>query len=192
MLAVCVNASTENRIESVLEILLAELAEEKHEKFDLIQSCALEAFLWGRLEAQFGYKSKNPGVRDFAISLFKSCYTQSLEEPSALTQEAFLFLKRWRDNIRHQAAFAILSEDCANILGIEKDLQNRDIRNLIEADFFRLIDQKILSALARTDLRAHFVRWRMQQSDLAPAQHPLVPRIQRCIRSPVFRFAVHQ
>jgi uncharacterized protein (TIGR02687 family) len=149
MLAVCVNADVENRLESVLEILLAELAEDRHEKFDLIQRCNLDSFFWGRLEAQFGYKSKNPGVRDFAISLFKACYAQSLEESSTLTQDAIIFLKRWRDNIRYQTAFVILSEDCANILGIEKDLQNRDIRNLIDVDFFRLIDQKILSILAQ-------------------------------------------
>ncbi len=32
MLAVCVNSDAENRVESVLEILLAELAENKHAK----------------------------------------------------------------------------------------------------------------------------------------------------------------
>jgi len=149
MLAVCVNADVENRVESVLEILLAELAEDKHEKFDLIQRCNLDAFLWNRLEVQFGYKSKTSGVRDFAIGLFKSCYSQSLEEPSALTQDALVFLKRWRDSIRYQTAFEKLSEECANILGIEKDLHNRDIRALIDVDFFKLIDIKILSALAQ-------------------------------------------
>jgi hypothetical protein len=73
MLAVCVNADVDNRVESVLEILLAELAEDKHEKFDLIQRCNLDTFLWNRLETQFGYKSKTPGVRDFAIGL---CFLQ--------------------------------------------------------------------------------------------------------------------
>jgi len=149
MLAVCVNADVENRVESVLEILLAELAEDKHEKFDLIQRCNLDAFLWNRLEVQFGYKSKTSGVRDFAIGLFKSCYSQSLEEPSALTQDALVFLKRWRDSVRYQTAFEKLSEECANILGIEKDLHNRDIRALIDVDVFKLIDVKILSALAQ-------------------------------------------
>ena len=149
MLAVCVNADVENRVENVLEILLSELAENGHEKFDLIQRCNLDTFLWGRLEVQFGYKSKTPGVRDFAISLFKTCYAQGLEEASTLTQDALVFLKRWRDSVRYQSAFETLSEECANILGIEKDLQNRDIHKLIELDFFRLIDKKILSDLAR-------------------------------------------
>jgi uncharacterized protein (TIGR02687 family) len=148
MLAVCINTDVENRVESVLEILLSELADNKHEKFDLIQRCNLDTFLWGRLEAQFGYKSKTPSIRDFAISLFKTCYAQGLEENSALTQDALVFLKRWRDSVRYQSAFEILSEECSDILGIEKDLQNRDIRKLIDIDFFRLIDKKILSDLA--------------------------------------------
>ena len=149
MLAVCVNADVENRVESVLEILLAELAEDRHEKFDLIQRCNLDGFLWGRLEAQFGYQSPTPGNHDFAIGLFKACYFLSLEEPARLTQDALVFLKRWRDNVRYQNAFKKLSEESASILGIEKDLQNREILKLIEIDFFSLIDQKILTVLAQ-------------------------------------------
>lgn len=149
MLAVCVNTDAENRVESILEILLTELAEGKHEKFDLIQRCTLDTFLWGRLEAQFKYKSQTPSIKDFAISLFKSCYFLSIEERSTLTQDALVFLKRWRDSIRYHSAFETLSEESANILGIEKDLQNRDVRKLVEVDFFRLIDLKILSDLAQ-------------------------------------------
>jgi len=145
MLAVCVNAD----LESVLEILLAELAEDKHEKFDLIQRSNLDAFLWSRLETQFGYKSHTPNLRDFAIGLFKSCYALSLEENSLFKQDALVFLKRWRDSRHYQPAFEKLSEEYVNILGIEKDLENRDIRTLIDVDFFRLIDKKILSALAQ-------------------------------------------
>ena len=35
------------------------------------------------------------------------------------------------------------------LLGIEQDLNNRDFRTLIELDYFRLIDQKIISELVR-------------------------------------------
>src|SRR5271157_308121 len=149
MLAVCVNADVDNRVESALEILLMDLAENRHEKFDLIQQCNLGTFLWERLESQFGYRSQTPSIHDFSIGLFKACYAQSLEEQSALTQDALVFLKRWRDNIRYQSAFATLSEESAIILGVEKDLQNRDVRKLLEVDFFRLIDQKILSTVAQ-------------------------------------------
>lgn len=149
MLAVCVNSGTAATFEAVLETLLAELAEGKHNRMDLIQRCGLESFLQARLEAQFGYKSSSPSIKDFAISLFKACYAQGLEEPSALRQDALVFLKRWRDNVRYGDAFEELSDEYSRILGIEKDLQNRDPKRLVEMDFFSLIDQRILSWLAQ-------------------------------------------
>jgi len=148
MLAVCVN-DIENRVESVLEILLGDLAEDKHERFGLIHLCNLDTFLWGRLEAQFGYKSQTPGIQDFAITLFKACYFQSLEETSTLTQDALVFLKRWRDSVHYQAAFEALSNEYADILGIENDLQNRSIQKIIDIDYFQLIDKKILATLTQ-------------------------------------------
>ena len=93
--------------------------------------------------ARFDASGVGTSVRDFALGLFKACYAQSIEESSTLTQDALVFLKRWRDSVRYQSAFETLSEEYANILGIEKDLQNRDIRKLVEVDFFRLIDKKI-------------------------------------------------
>lgn len=145
MLAVCVNKNTEARLESLLEALLAELAEARDEKIYLIQRCGLDQFLWNQLDIHFGYSSETPGIRDFAIELFKSCYALSLDEEGELSQDALVFLKRWKDNVRHQQAFEILSDDCADILDIEKDLQSRDINSLIEIDFFKLVDQKILT-----------------------------------------------
>jgi uncharacterized protein (TIGR02687 family) len=149
MLAVCVNGDTDARIESILEVLLAELAEDKDDKLSLIQRCNLDGFLWGRLGAHFGYQSQTPGIQDLAIALFKACYAISLEESSSLSQDALVFLKRWKDSVRYRGAFETLSKKCAEILGIEKDLQTRDVRKLIDIDYFRLIDQRILTDLVQ-------------------------------------------
>lgn len=148
MLSICVRADVESRLEGVLESLLAELAENRHEKFDLLQRCNLDPFLWERLRKHFGYQSSALSVKDFAITLFQSCYALSLEEKSALTQDALVFLKRWRDNIHHREAFRKLSSEYAEILGIRNNLENRDFRTLIELDYFSLIDLKILDSLA--------------------------------------------
>jgi uncharacterized protein (TIGR02687 family) len=149
MLAVCANSDTEARVESVLEVLLAEFAEGKDEKFRLIQRCNLDAFLWKRGTLHFGYQSETPGVQDFAIDLFKSGYSLSLEEDAALNQDALVFLKRWKDNRRYKDAFETLSEQTTKIINLETDLQKRDTRDLIEIDLFHLIDQKILSDLVQ-------------------------------------------
>ena len=147
MLAVC--AGAEPRPDDILENLLAELAVERDDKIKLVQRCALDGFLWDELGRAYGYSSQTPSVRDFAIALFKSCYALGLGEPAALTTEAMVFLKRWKDSVRHHAAFEALSAECSGILGIEQDLQGRDYRKLADLDTFELIDRKILSELAR-------------------------------------------
>jgi len=66
-----------------------------------------------------------------------------------LTSDALVFLKRWKDSIRHHKAFEKLSAECEDILSIEQDLQKRDYRRLVSVDYFHLVDQKILSDLVK-------------------------------------------
>jgi uncharacterized protein (TIGR02687 family) len=161
MLAVCVNANTEARLDAILEMLLDELAAGEDGRIRLIKRAGLDAFLWDRMERRFGYDSESPGPRDFAIALFQSCYALGLEDEAALetqagpdrqaplTSEAVVFLNRWKDSRRFHHAFETLSAECADILNIEADLQPRDARALAALDYFQLIDQKILSDLVQ-------------------------------------------
>jgi uncharacterized protein (TIGR02687 family) len=147
MLAVC--AASEPRIDSVLESLLAEAAEPKEESIRLIERCQLGEFLWELLERYYGYVSESPGVKDFLIELFKSCYARATDGEIKLTEEALVFLRRWKDSRTHEAAFEGLSDECSEILSIPDDLVNRDLRDIVEIDYFRIIDNKILSDLVR-------------------------------------------
>jgi len=147
MLAVCVGKKTEPRLDHILEELLSELAQDRDEKISLIQDCHLDEFLYQRMERHFGYTSGMPGMRDFVITLFRSCYALSLEEDAELTQEALVFLKRWKDSLSHKPTFEILSEEYAKDPALKRDLQERDFQTLIEIDYFKLVDQKILADL---------------------------------------------
>jgi uncharacterized protein (TIGR02687 family) len=147
MLAVC--TGSEPRMDAVLETLLQELADCRDDKFKLISRCSLENFIWEQLTRYYGYKSAEPGIRDFVIELFKSCYAMGTDGPVQLNSDALVFLKRWKDSRQFEQGFEALSADCGEVLGIEHDLHNRDFRELIELDYFRLIDQKIISDLVR-------------------------------------------
>jgi len=147
MLAIC--AGSEPRVDAVLENLLQELAGGQENKIKLIDRCGLEPFLWDQMTRYYGYKSNDPGIRDFAIELFKSCYAMSTDGQVRLTGDALVFLKRWKDSRRFEKSFEKLSDECATVLGIEQDITNRDFRELLELDYFRLIDQKIISDLVR-------------------------------------------
>ena len=147
MLAVCVGS--EPRMDSVMENLLQELADGCDEKIKRIGRCNLDGFLQKQMTRCYGYKSDEPGIRDFAIELFKSCYAMSTDGQAKLTGDALVFLKRWKDSRRFEGGFETLSGECAEVLGIEQDLTKRDFRELIELDYFQLIDQKIISDLVR-------------------------------------------
>lgn len=144
-----VSAGAEPRLDTVLESLLAELSEDRDDKFKLIARCGLDTFLWEQMKRTYGYQSNTPGIRDFVIELFKSCYAMGTDGQVLLSSDSLVFLRRWKDSRQYEAPFESLSDECADLLGIEQDLNNRDFRTLIDLDYFRLIDQKIISELVR-------------------------------------------
>ena len=150
MLAVC--AGSDVRMDSVVECLLQELATGGEEKFRLMSRCCLESFFWHQMQHCYGYDATQPnekGLRDFVIELFKSCYAMSLGGDVKLSNDALVFLKRWKDSRAFETSFEALSKECAEALDIEHDLAKRDFNSLLKLDYFRLIDQKILSDLVR-------------------------------------------
>ncbi|MCL2124303.1 MAG: BREX-1 system phosphatase PglZ type A, partial [Desulfovibrionaceae bacterium] len=165
MLAVC--AGSEARMDSVLENLLQELAEGEEEKIRLIERSGLAAFFWKQAEALFNYRSDTLGIRDFAVTLFKSCYAAGLGEGGALSGDALVFFRQWKNNRLQTKFFKVLSEEYATLLGIEQDLAKRDYRSVLELDYFRVIDRKILrdlvQAVSGTTLSAVEVRNQVRQ-----------------------------
>ncbi|MBX9724061.1 MAG: BREX-1 system phosphatase PglZ type A, partial [Candidatus Obscuribacterales bacterium] len=145
MLAVCANS--EPRLDAIIENLLVELSDEKEERFRLIERIGLRDFFLEQLKKVYGYESKAPSLKDFVIRLFKSCYSLSLEGRSDLSNDALVFLKRWKDSRNHEKSFEALSDMCTDWLNVESDLNTRYFKDLVEIDYFRLIDLKILSDL---------------------------------------------
>ncbi len=145
MLAACAGADA--RLDSILEHLLHEYADGHQEKRTLIERANLSSFLWEQVEKTYGYQSDNPGLYDFTIELFKSCYAMGTDGDVRLNTEALVLLKRWKDSRQHERAFEKLSGECAKVLSIENDLGQRDLRELVELDYFELIDRKVLSDL---------------------------------------------
>lgn len=145
MLAVCVDS--EPRLDTILEALLEELAKGGDERIRLIMRSGLAEFLWQQMHRAYGYQSDTPGMRDFVIELFKSCFAMGTNGTPRLSSEALVFLKRWKDSRQYESSYEVLSEQCAEVLGIESALQALDFRQLLELDYFELIDRKIISEL---------------------------------------------
>ncbi|MFT6631876.1 MAG: hypothetical protein ACJAS4_001837 [Bacteriovoracaceae bacterium] len=147
MLSVCVGAGT--HIHSVLEELLYELARDEDDRITLVKEANLDKFLWKALRAHFGYNSTSPSLKDFVVELFKSSYLKGFGEKTDLTNDSLVFIRRWKDSRSRHKDFEILSHDCADGLNIDNDLVHRDYSQVLELDYFKVIDQKIISSLIR-------------------------------------------
>src|SRR5690606_18401667 len=109
---------------------------------------------WQQVERFYSYTSEQPTIKDFAIELFKSCYSMGINSPLNgdaihLSSDALVFFKRWKDSRTHQEVFEELSDEYAEVLSIEEDLNKRNLKEVIELDYFRLIDKKVLYELVK-------------------------------------------
>jgi len=159
MLAVC--AGSAPQLDMVLEHLLEELAgsasDEKQlglelldgDRYRLIERCRLDGYFWELVKRSYGYESTEPGLKDFVIELFKSSFVVGSDGKGALSGDALVFLKRWKDSRQFERCFEALSDECAGILRIEEKMHGLDFRQLVELDYFRLIDRKVISDLVR-------------------------------------------
>ena len=151
MLAVCadLNQLADVRLDVICESLFDELIEDTQPRFAMMERCNLTDVLWEQIQRHYGYVSDSPSLKDFSIELFKSSYALSIANPkdqdkTSLNNDALVLFKRWKDSRKHEAVFEELSSQYAELLDIESDLNNRDLRDVIEMDYYRLIDQKII------------------------------------------------
>jgi len=116
--------------------------------YSTIVDFKLDGFLWDTIRKKFDYKKKNALLKDFLIALFRDDFERSISSGKAqLKKDAFLFMSRWKENIKSGKLFKkwsmILQED----LSIEDSILDIDSEKLLDADTFEVIEKKILIQL---------------------------------------------
>ncbi|PSU45721.1 BREX-1 system phosphatase PglZ type A [Photobacterium frigidiphilum] len=146
------------RLDVLLELLMAEQA--AGNTYSFIERCNLNEFLWQQVAIQYGYRSDSPSVMDFVFELFKFSYLAELttglqgisldsdaSQKQNMTNSSLVFFKRWKDSRTHQGTFEVLSKKCTSDLNIESDLQLRTLNEILDLDYFELIDVKVIHDL---------------------------------------------
>ena len=156
MLAVC--AGADGDLDTVIEALLAELAEGCDDALKLMDRVGLTEFFWKDVAARYGYAADAPDFQDFAITLFSSAWARAMGEAAPLNTDAALMFRRWSASRRWGEAFEKLSGDYQDVLKIRDNLASRDFRTLMPHDHFEEVDRRIVVAivegLARQSLPA--------------------------------------
>lgn len=145
MLAVC--AGADGDLDTVIEALLAELADGQDDALKLIDRVGLAEFFWKEVSARYGYAPDAPDFQDFAITLFSSAWARAMGEAAVLNTDAALMFRRWSASRRWGEAFEKLSGDYQDVLKIRDDLASRDFRVLIPHDHFEEVDRRIVVAI---------------------------------------------
>lgn len=145
MLAVC--AGADGDLDTVIEALLAELADGQDDALRLIDRVGLAEFFWKEVSARYGYAAAEPDFQDFAITLFSSAWARAMGETAPLNTDAALMFRRWSASRRWGEAFEKLSGDYQDVLKIRDDLASRDFRALISHDHFEEVDRRIVVAI---------------------------------------------
>ena len=114
MLSVC--AEADGGFDTAVEGLLADLAQDKDDRLRLIERIGLTEFLWDQMGRYFGYRNDEANIEDFAMTLFKSCLDEDLDQQSSLNNESPVFFKRWKNNRKTSDDFEILSDRFAPLL----------------------------------------------------------------------------
>ena len=145
MLAVC--CKTEPHLENILEQLLHDRAIGREEKDNLIIRSNLMEFFWKQISTKYSYHTESPSLEDFFFELFKSCYAMKVDGDIRLSNDALVFIKRWKDSRTFAADFEQLSLEVSKVLNIEEKIRDIDFRDLLDVDLYRVIDQKIIHSL---------------------------------------------
>ncbi len=137
-------------LDSILFSLFAEVAKNKSKKYSEIEKYNLTASFWKEVEMKFAYSAESPTLMDLLISIFKTNFYSQVkcnEQFSSLNKESLVFVNRWKDSVKNQGSFEIISKLIANQTGIEKELNIANYDDLQELDIYSAIDKKILFEL---------------------------------------------
>lgn len=145
MLAVC--AGADGDLDTVIEAMLGELAENADDTLRLIERAHLTEFFWKEVATRYGYTAPEPDFQDFAISLFDSAWARAMGHTARLNTEAALMFKRWTNARRSGEAFEALSAEYQDVLNISDNLRDHDFRVLIPHDHFEAIDRQIIVSI---------------------------------------------
>ncbi|MDA1275022.1 MAG: BREX-1 system phosphatase PglZ type A [Verrucomicrobia bacterium] len=128
---------------------------------ECLSSAALVEPFWKEVERLFGYDSKTPSLRDFAVSLFRGA--NPLDPQIPLHPHAKVFLQRWKDSQTHCDSFRLWSHQMQKELQIGTALEVFEERNSLgDCDTFEIFEKFTLHRLcesftkgaATPDLRA--------------------------------------
>jgi len=150
--------------DKVLYVLFAETFKNKADRYKEMQKFGLQEFFWNAIEKRYRYQAVSPTIKDFILQLITDHFQRSFAGGNpVLNKEAFLFVNRWKENIKSREVFAQWSKVFNDELAIETLIASMLPEQLLEADTYPAIEQKIIIALREHIIRGTLPNYQVQQ-----------------------------
>lgn len=132
---------TEPTYDQLTLALANECFAESTDMVDKLSKCNLLEIYWQEVETAFGYKNK-PQIKDLLIVLFSDDMNRHLEE-GTLNNEAYIFMRDWRDSRQYGDLYKRWAERLEEELGIYNRIKGHDIEKLLMVETFPCVDKII-------------------------------------------------
>lgn len=119
-----------------------------NEKFDKdLERYNLAGYYWAEINRKYNYQSESPSIYDFLVEVFNTNFT--FAKKTGLAKESRLLLSLWKDSIQYREDFGKLSEKIALDIGVENNINQATMEQIVTDDLFLLIDKKVIHELVQ-------------------------------------------
>lgn len=132
---------TEPTYDQLTLALANECFAESTDMIDKLSKCNLLDIYWLEVETAFGYKKQHK-IKDLLIVLFNDDMNRHLEE-GTLNNEAYIFMRDWRDSRQYGDLYKRWAERLEEELGVYNRIKGYDIERLLMVETFPCVDKII-------------------------------------------------
>lgn len=132
---------TEPTYDQLTLALANECFKESTDMLDKLSKCNLLDTYWQEVETAFGY-NKQRQIKDLLIVLFNDDMNRHLED-GTLNNEAYIFMRDWRDSRQYGELYKQWAERQEAELGIYDRIKGYDIERLAAVETFPCVDKII-------------------------------------------------
>ena len=154
--------------EKILYALFTEAFKSKQDKYKAIEKFGLGKFFWETIDKKYNYKSSTPTVKDYLLKLVQDNFERSVHNGKPLlNKEVYLFVNRWKENTKARQLYRDWSHQLESDLSIGVAIQNINAEDLLDADTYAVIDQKIIfeikNQIQNNTLPNHIIQERIEK-----------------------------
>lgn len=141
---------TEPHYDSLTYALIKELLHGRTAMNANLEAYSLSDVYWNKVEKAFGYHGAH-NVKDLLIVLFRNDMERH-SKGNTLTNEALIFMRDWRDSRMQSATYREWAEKLQEELGIEQQLEDVPLKELVSIETFPCVDKMIAHSLRQSVL----------------------------------------